>query len=292
MPWAVAIKIILAPMGGAEGAEATFLNALYVGRHLGAHVEAFCVSLDPRDSVAYMAEGMTSNMIQDIMSAVEKEGEERRERAYEQFSRLCYEAGAPITEGLSGVGYSASFATAVGREDDLLAVRGRLSDLIVAARSGGKGDSQRTTLEIALLETGRPVLLAPPNGAKSFGKTVSIAWNGSVEVVRAIGGSAGLHFLSQADRVVIMVVPEAFPAATHAADLVNYLACHDIEAKVAQIDDSARPIGHALLEKSKEVGADMMVMGAYTHSRLRHVMIGGPTSVVLQNAEIPVLMAH
>lgn len=288
----MAIKIILAPMSGAESAEATLANALQVGQHLGAHVEAFHVSLDPRDSVAYMAEGMTSNMIQDIMSAVEKEGEERRERAHEQFSRLCQEAGTPITEDLSGAGYSASFATAVGREDDLLAVRGRLSDLIVAARSGGKGDTQRTTLEIALLETGRPVLLAPPNGAKGFGKTVSIAWNGSVEVVRAIGAGAGLHFLGEAGKVVIMVVPEAFRTTTHVDDLVKYLSCHGIEAEIAQIEDSTRPIGHVLLEKSKEVGADMMIMGAYTHSRLRHMMIGGPTSVILQNAEIPVLMAH
>jgi len=61
---------------------------------------------------------------------------------------------------------------------------------------------------------------------------------------------------------------------------------------VAEITESTQPIGHVLLEKSKEVGADMMVMGAYTHSRLRHMMLGGPTSVVLQNAEIPVLMAH
>jgi nucleotide-binding universal stress UspA family protein len=288
----MAIKIILAPMSGAESAEATFVNALHVGRHLGAHVEAFHVSLDPRDSVAYLADGMTGNVVQDIMSAVEKEGEERRERAYEQFTVLCQEAGTPITDGFSGAGYSASFATVVGREDDLLAVRGRLSDLIVVARSDGKGDNQRATLEVALLETGRPVLLAPPNGVKSFGKSVSIAWNGSVEVVRAIGAGAGLHFLGAADKVVIMAVPEAFRSTTHVDDLVNYLACHDIEAEVAQIDDSARPIGHALLEKSKEVGADMMVMGAYTHSRLRHMMIGGPTSVVLQNAEIPVLMAH
>ena len=66
----MAIKIILAPMSGAESTEATLASALHVGRHLGAHVEAFHVSLDPRDSVAYMAEGMTSNMIQDIMSAV------------------------------------------------------------------------------------------------------------------------------------------------------------------------------------------------------------------------------
>ena len=288
----MATKTILAPMSGAESAEATLVNALHVGRHLGAHVEAFHVSLDSRDSVAYLAEGMTSNMVQDIMSAVEKEGEERRERAHEKFIVLCQAAGTPITDGFSGAGYSASFATVVGREDDLLAVRGRLSDLIVVARSDGKGDTQRATLEIALLETGRPVLLAPPNGARSFGKSVSIAWNGSVEVVRAIGAGAGLHFLGAADKVVIMVVPEVFQSTDRVDDLVNYLACHDIKAEVAQMGGSARSIGHALLEKSKEVGADMMVMGAYTHSRLRHMMVGGPTSVVLKNAEIPVLMAH
>jgi len=288
----VAIKIILAPMSGAESTEATLSTALQVGRHLGAHVEAYHVSLDPRDSVAYMAEGMTSNMIQDIMSAVEKEGEERRERAHEQFTRLCSEAGASVTEGRSGAGFSASFATAVGREDDLLAVRGRLSDLIVAARSGGKGDTQRTTVEIALLETGRPVLLAPPDPVPAFGKTVCIAWNGSLEAVRAIGAGAGLHFLDEAERVVVMVVPEAFRSASHVDDLVTYLACHDIKAEVAHIEESNQPIGHVLLAKAKEVGADMMVMGAYTHSRLRHLMIGGPTSVVLQHAEIPVLMAH
>ncbi len=288
----MAIKIILAPMSGAESTEATLASALHVGRHLNAHVEAFHVSLDPRDSVAYMAEGMTSNMIQDIMSAVEKEGEERRERAHEQFARLSKEANAPITEGRSGAGFSASFATAVGREDDLLAIRGRLSDLIVAARSGGKGDTQRTTVEIALLETGRPLLLTPPTGPNAFGKTLSIAWNGSIEAVRAIGAGAGLHFLGQADRVVVMVVPEAFRTNAHVDDLVTYLGCHNIKAEVAHIEDSGRPIGHVLLEKSAEVGADMMVMGAYTHSRLRHMMIGGPTSVVLENADIPVLMAH
>ena len=288
----MAIKVILAPMSSAESAEATLVSALNAGRHLDAHVAAFHVSLDPRDSVAYLAEGMTSNVVQDIMSAVEKEGEERREHARERFTVLCQEAGAPVTDGLSGAGYSASFGSVVGREDDLLAIRGRLSDLIVVARSGEKGDTQRATIEISLLETGRPVLLVPPSGAKNFGKSISIAWNGNVEVVRAIGAGAGLHFLGAADKVVIMLVPEASRSTARVDDLVNYLACHDIEAEVSQIDNSARPIGHALLEKSKEVGADMMVMGAYTHSRLRHMMVGGPTSVVLQSAEIPVLMAH
>lgn len=288
----MAIKIILAPMSGAESTEATLATALRVGKHLNAHVEAYHVSLDPRDSVAYMAEGMTSNMIQDIMSAVEKEGEERRERAHEQFVRLCKEAGAPVTEGRTGAGFGANFATAVGREDDLLAVRGRLSDLIVAARAGGKGDTQRTTVEIALLETGRPVLLAPPTPPEVLGKTVCIAWNGSLEAVRAIGAGAGLHFLGEADRVVVLVVPDAFRSTSHVDDLVTYLACHDIKADVAHMEETGRPVGHALLEKSAEVGADLLIMGAYTHSRLRHMMVGGPTSVILQHADIPVLMAH
>ena len=177
----------------------------------------------------------------------------------------------------------------------MLAVRGRLSDLIVAARSGGKGDAQRTTLEIALLETGRPVLLAPPpwQSAGISARPISIAWNGSIEAVRAIGAGAGLHFLGEAEQGRRHGRARGVPSRPRMS--MNWsptLPVTTSRPRSLEIDESSRPIGRVLLEKSKEVGADMMVMGAYTHSRLRHMMLGGPTSVVLQNAEIPVLMAH
>lgn len=284
------IKVIVAPLSGVEGGEASLETALSVGKHLDAHVEAYHVSLDSRESVAYLAEGMTSAMIQDIMKAVDKEGGDRAQRAHQQFEGACKRAGVSVTPGRSAEGFSASFAAATGREDDLIALRGRLSDLIVAGRREDDDGAARSVLEISLLETGRPVLVAPPRPALSFGRVVGVAWNGSAEAARAIG--AGLPFLREAETVTILVVPEGSRVGPPVEDLIGYLACHGVSATARHIDTSGEKVGNEILNEAKAAGADMLVMGAYTHSRLRHLIFGGATSAVLDHTDIPVLMAH
>ena len=286
----MSIRIIMAPLSGLEGAAASLETALQVGRMFEAHVEAFHVSLDPRDSVAYMAEGMTSNMIQDIMDAVDSEGHQRLDRARAQFDALCAQFDVPVSDDRTTKGFGASFTAVVGREEDLIARRGRLTDLIVAARSDSNDGGARTTLEIALLETGRPVLVTPPKAPPSFGKTVAIAWNGSSEAARAIG--AGLPFLRAAESVSVLVVPEGARSGAPVGDVIDYLACHGVDASARPIDASEAKIGGALMEAASAAGIDMLVMGAYTHSRLRHLIFGGATSAILQHADFPVLMQH
>ncbi|MBM3503358.1 MAG: universal stress protein [Alphaproteobacteria bacterium] len=288
----MAIHVILAPVSGTDAPSSTVDVALQVGRYVDAHVEAFHVSLDPRDSVAYMAEGMTSNMIQDIMNAVEQEGRERRDRARKQFEEACKRYNVPVTAARAPGGFSASFATAVGREDELLAMRGRLSDLIVATRSSSTNDSVRTTLEIALLETGRPILIAPPKPLGTLGKSVAVAWNGSIEATRALGLGAGLHFITAAERVVILSLPEGRRAGAPVSDIIAYLGCHGVSARSIEIPEIRGGIGRELLSRAQGEGCDLLVMGAYTRSRLRHLIFGGATSEVLARADIPVLMSH
>jgi nucleotide-binding universal stress UspA family protein len=286
----MSIRIIMTPMSGLEGADASLETALQVGRMFEAHVESFHVTSDPRDSVAYMAEGMTSNMIQDIMDAVDSEGRQRLDRARAQFGALCAKFDVSASDARNKDGFGASFVHAVGREEDHIAHRGRLTDLIVAGRSDPNDGSARTTLEIALLETGRPVLVAPPRVPASFGKTLAIAWNGSAVAAHAIG--AGLPFLRAAESVSIFVVPEGARSGVPASELINYLACHGIDASARRIDASEAKIGRALMDAASGSGTDMLVMGAYTHSRLRHLIFGGATSGILEHAEIPVLMQH
>ena len=286
----MSIRIIMAPLSGLEGTAASLEAALQVGRMFDAHVEAFHVTLDPRDSVAYMAEGMTSNMIQDIMNAVDGEGRQRLDRARAQFDALCAKLDVPLSGDRAAAGFGASFASAVGREEDLIAHRGRLTDLIVAARIDPNDGGARTTLEIALLETGRPVLVAPPITPASFGKTVAIAWNGSAEAAHAVG--AGLPFLRAAESVSVLVVPEGARSGAPASEVINYLACHGVEAAARPIDASEAKIGKALMAAASAGGIDMLIMGAYTHSRLRHLIFGGATSGILEHSDIPVLMQH
>ncbi len=286
----MSIKIIMAPLSGVDGGDASLETALHVAKHFGTHVEAFHASIDSRDSVAYLAEGMTSAMIQDIMNAVEKESGDRTARARAQFDAACQRAGATITTGPSAVGFSASFKAAAGREEDLIALRGRLSDLIVAGRREDDDGAARSILEIALLETGRPVLVAPPRPALDFGRVVGVAWNGSAEASRAI--ACGLPFLREAEKVIVLVVPEGARAGLPVEQLLGYLDCHGIKATARPIEASDRGVGKEILSHAEGAGIDMLIMGAYTHSRLRHLIFGGATSAVLDHTNIPVLMAH
>ncbi len=284
------IKIIMTPLNGAEGGEASLETALHVGKHLGAHVEAFHVTPDSGDSVAYFVEGMTSAMIQSIMDAVDKEGGNRAARAKRQFDDACQRIGVKVTPVRSSGGFSASFVSSTGHEDDLIARRGRLSDLIVAGRREDDDGGARSILEISLLETGRPVLVAPPRAVNGFGRVVGVAWNGSAEAARAIG--AGLPFLREADEVIILVVPEGARSGPPVDDLITYLACHGVSATARHIEPSDQGVGKEILSQTEAAGIDLLVMGAYTHSRLRHLIFGGATSDVLDHTNIPVLMAH
>ena len=284
------IKIIMTLLNGAEGGEASLETALHVGKHLGAHVEALHVTPDSGDSVAYFAEGMTSAMIQSIMDAVDIEGGNRAARAKRQFDDACQRIGVKVTPERSSRGFSASFVLSTGRENDLIATRPDPRARTVAARRAGDDGGARSSLEISLLETGRPVLVAPPRAATGFGRVVEVAWNGSAEAARAIG--AGLSFLREADEVKILVVPEGARAGPAVDDLIGYLACHGVSATTQHIEPGDQGVGKELLSQTDAAGIDLLIMGAYTHSRLRHLIFGGATSAVLEHTNIPVLMAH
>ncbi len=289
----MAIKTILIPMSGMAGISAPLDAALTVGRRLGAHVEALHVAIDPRDSVAYVGEGMTSAMIEDVMASAEREANERRARARERFADACTrcsvsETTTPSADG----GGTAHLEEVVGREEDYVASRGRLADLIVACRPQDDDDAAPSaTLEAALMDTGRPVLVVPAGETiENLGKTIAIGWNGSPESARAV--SAALHFLGEAETVVVLEVEEAGKHGPSAEDVVEYLAWHGVTASSRDVQSGAGSVGESLLAAAAEAGADMVVMGAYTHSRIRRLIFGGVTGDVLRTASVPVLMAH
>jgi nucleotide-binding universal stress UspA family protein len=289
----MATKTILVPMSGLAMTPAPLDAALTVGNRLGAHVEALHVSIDPRDSVAYVGEGMTSAMIEDVMASAEQEANERRDRARQRFNEACAKNGVSLSDEVTGDGKaSASFTEIVGREEDYVASKGRLADLIVAGRTDSEEEiSPSATLETALMDTGRPVLVVPPGEtADHLGTTIAIAWNGSVEAGRAV--SAALHFLCEADRVVVLEVEEAGKHGPSASDVVKYLAQHGITSSSKDVRASAGSVAENLLSAVRQESVDLLVMGAYTRSRLRRLIFGGVTGDVLQNAPVPVLLAH
>ncbi len=288
----MAIKTILVPLSGTAGSGGVLTTALAVGKWLDAHIEVLHVAMDPRDSVAYVGEGMTSAMIEDVMSVAEGEAGERQKRAAEQFREACAKDGVKESDSaVGGGGFTAHLTSITGHEEDAVAARGRLADLIVCCKPREGDDvSPSVTLEAALMDTGRPVLVVLPGDPAPIGKTVALAWNGSPEAAKAI--RFGLAFLHAAEKVVVLEVEEAGKGGPNAAAVVDYLAWHGITASSQDVTAGAASIGERLLGAAKAAEADMLIMGAYTRSRLRRLIFGGATREVLAGASIPVLMAH
>jgi nucleotide-binding universal stress UspA family protein len=186
--------------------------------------------------------------------------------------------------------------TAAWRDDGLagyeaLGGLGRAYDLIVVGRPlPGAAVPSMSALEAALFESGRPILIAPPAPPRKLGEVVLVAWNGSTETARTI--ALAMPFLCHAETVVVLSVEEGMVPGPSGAEIAQGLVRNGIAARTQQIRAGERSTGAAILEECAAQGADLLLKGAYTHSRLRQMIFGGATSHILAHAELPVIMAH
>ena len=134
------------------------------------------------------------------------------------------------------------------------------------------------------------MLVTPEPASQQLGGRVGIAWNGSAEAARAV--SAALPFLEVANAVIVYSVESDTTSAELSAGLAEFLAWHGVEAEVGNVPDDITPVGEALLTACFADGIDLLVTGAYTHSRLRELILGGVTRHLLDRAAIPMLMSH
>lgn len=167
----------------------------------------------------------------------------------------------------------------------------RVYDIVVLGRPTAEASGPRmTTLEGVLFESGRPMLIAPPKPPKSFGEMIVISWNRSTEQARA--NADALPLLKKAKSVVVLTMEGITVPGPSGEQCCDWLAAHGINARELTLGLEGRKPGDALLQESMKLGADLIIKGAYTQSRLRHMIFGGATSHLLAHAEVPVLMSH
>lgn len=286
----MAIRKLVVPVGATEAGRQALEAAFAVGYALAAHVEVLHVRPDPQDSIPLLGEGVSGAMVEELIILTEKEAAARAATAQRQFEESRLRWGIPLAHVPSLAGPSTRWLEVVGRENDATITQGRLADLIVVGRLQSEADSlAAATLNAALFESGRPVLVVPDTPPREIGKRVAIAWNGSAESARSV--SAALALLKGAEMVVLFsATTERTPADT-AAGLVDFLAWHGVSA-VAEALPGAGSVGRAVLDAAGAAGVDLLVMGAYTHSRLRQLILGGVTHDILAEARLPLLMAH
>ncbi len=295
---------ILVPMSGVSERSRHLEVALRLAKDFDAHVQVLHASLDPRDSVAYLGDGMTGTMIARAMEESEKESAERSERAQSVFQKTCAEQSVDMIESsaLSDVAPtpSASFLGLTGHLDELVARHGRLADLTIGSHPATDvSPSPPVALEAAIMETGRPVMVIPAADSgwepeQALGRKIAVAWYGNPEAARAV--LFAMPLLSRAKQVEVIYYGEERGEEMAADALVSYLRFHDVEAAVHGVADKEaagrKQTGEILLDQARALDSDMLVMGAYTHSQLRQIIFGGTTRYVMENADIPILLAH
>ena len=287
----MSIRTVLVSASGAEDSKVLLDSAFHLARDLDTHLQVLHVRTDPRETIPLLGEGMSVGMIDDMTRIAEEECNSRQARARAQYDECLIEYPAQETDNPSAEGNTVNWTEMRGREDEIVARHGRLADLIVLSRPNVEAEVGHTlVLNAALFETGRPVLVVPPSGMGEIGKKVVVSWNGSAQSARAV--SSALPLLKNADEVNVFTIESKRTPGELSMGVSEYMAYHGINCSVRTLAGSGTSVGEALLKEAKFVGADMIVMGAYTHSRMRQLILGGVTRHVLEQSNLPLLMAH
>ena len=285
------IRRILLPLNGTATGNAALATALLAARQFNAHVSALHVSADCREVAPLAGEGLSGAMVEEMMSAAEREASQRSRDVRRAFEQFVIAHDVPVGEGRpDSQTPTAGLVTIVGREDDLVAQAARLADLAVVPHPDARDLSSSDALHALLFDSGRPVLVAPKTEPVTLGRRVAIAWNGSAESASAV--QSGMPWLERAGAVRVLHADEYQRRGPQARELLPYLRSHGIEADIVQFKPVDRNVGAGLLAAARAFEADLMCQGAYSHSRLRQLILGGVTRHVLENADLSVLMCR
>lgn len=213
--------------------------------------------------------------------------EERGERAANRFSQVMQAAGVGF-ESAPVDGYPAA----------ALSANAHFVDLVIMGQHDPEDeqdhDPRDLPVEVAML-SGRPVLMVPYGSApKEPGKKMLVAWDGSRAAVRAVYDAMPL--LAQAEEALLLSVNPDSPVAgrgdTPGADMESALRRHGVKVKGVTINDSKATVSEVIRRSAEDMQADTIVMGAYGHSRVRELLLGGATSSLLANTKVNLFLAH
>ncbi len=286
-------RFILVPATGAETDAPVFSAALQVARAWAGHLEFLHVRADVARIImaAATADTMGSGAVTHLIDALDRDVAARHEKAEKSVREFCAREQLALGEAPAAGGASAGWQVETGDERESLAAHARTADLAVIDRAHDRQAGAMDLLDGLLMETGKPVLIAAAKALIVEAGTVVIAWKDTREAARAV--AAALPFIEKADRVIILSVEEGRKSAEPScARLRHALQWHNPNTTVQHLTEDGRPPVEALLEVAAAHLATLLVMGGYSHSRMREIVFGGFTRRVLLSADLPVLMAR
>jgi nucleotide-binding universal stress UspA family protein len=284
----MAFKDILVTLAGPAASEHGIGFATELAREHGAHLVGLSI-IEPLDLSVYMTPG-TSFVPIDVIQEVEQRHRETAKAAASKieaaFRAACLRAGI-----------SHEWRLVEGNPAEVGVVHAHYADLAVTGQIDPEkpppGGWARLPEQLALA-SGRPVLILPYAGRFDIaGKRVLVAWNRTRESARALNDA--LPILERASQVTVLSVdPHRGEDANDlpGADIALHLARHGVKAEASSTVADDIDVGNTLLSRAADLGADLMVMGCYGHSRMRELILGGVTREILRHMTVPVLMSH
>lgn len=278
------MKSLLAPIIRPDAGDGQLAAAVALARRFGSYIEG-CYARAATPVFVGDAFGMGAAYAGDLTD----EWLAQEAQAEAAFRAFMDKAGIPVDASAGDVAAGWRGAASAGHVH--LNEYSRLFDLVVIGRDPQDEGAAFATCEDALFEGGCPILLAPPAPPPDdFGRNILIAWNGSTETARTIALS--MPVLLKAGRVTVVTVDGWSVPGPDGAQVVQHLVRNGIDAALHHVATEGRTPGQTLADESRKAGADLMVKGAYTQSRLRQLVFGGATRHILYGADLPVLMAH
>ena len=287
----MSIKTILALPVEPQTRQSVLDTALGIAGYFDAHIDVAFIRYLALSYADAAGDEMAVHIAGELMEKQEQalnEGEAETRALYDAFVR---QHGLPPGDGEPAAAPSAAWMTLEGHPAEAIGAHGGAYDLIVTGRPAATRGLGLITTEAALFGTGRPVIVAPPQPPRRIGETVLVAWNRGLQATRAFHAAKTL-LLGKAKRVRILSITTGARQGPTAGAIAGNLQRHGIRADVLELSPDYRSVGEVVLAEASAIHADLVVMGAFSHSRLRQLILGGVTRYVFEHAELPVLMAH
>lgn len=284
------IRKILVPVRGDGKGDNVLAHAAALAHRHVAHITVAHCRPRPQDLMPYGVP-LPAFLRQQIVAQSNQVADQTETGLRQELRALAEALTLERSDRAIGVVATVEFLEEAGRQVDVIKRLGRLVDMIAVAKPDRDRNLGHNTLKAALFHSGRPVLMCPPmeEAPKNLGAKVAIAWNGSAEAARALSQCKSV--LRGADSVWILSNGADAGPGTSADELARYLSLHGITAGVETFP-SNRKVGRALLDASADLGADVIIMGAYGDSHERETVFGGNTQTIVDTSMIPVLLNH
>lgn len=287
------IRTLLVPLFESEDDRHAILHAVEIATPLKAHVTVLfsgghLSELVPAEPPSYGRVKPRAMVEARALLA------EQTATARNAFDSLVQERGLTVADAPGDhAGPTVSFEVRRGPIDATVQEAAVFHDSVIFYRdSDGAAAQSRSfaTIKAALQSCGRPLLILPARLPATFASTIAIGWNGSIEGAHAV--SAALPMLANARSVHVLTVSTHKTSAEQASKLQSYLGWHGIRAEIHTPGSAGESVGATLLGTVDAVGADLFVLGGYTHSRIRQTFLGGVTHHIVRHARVPVLLSR